>query len=253
MLDNYNLYIFLPFAFLFGISTGSFVSMASYRLPRSQEIVFKPSYCPNCSTPLRVADLVPLFSWLFQKGQCRYCHTRISVRYPLVELSMGFVFMAIVYFNGVNSNTVLLALLATELAILIVTDLEHFIIPDSIQIAMLATGMAYQFHNDSEADAVLSSIAFGLTLGLALHYGYIFFRKKDGLGFGDVKFFCVAGSWIPLLDFVPFLFLSGLMGIITGILWRLSGRGPIFPFGPAIAVSLFVNVLVPGILSRVMM
>lgn len=252
-LDGYNLIILLPLIFLLGISIGSFVTMASHRLPLSQEIVFKPSYCPHCQTRLGIPDLFPLLSWALHKGKCRHCEKPVSARYPLIELILGIVFVGIVLLRGMSVDSLLLALLATELAILIVTDLEHYIIPDSIQVALLLTGLAYRFYHGEGDENLIAGIAggmaTGLAIGLVLHYGYLHLRKKDALGFGDVKFLAVAGCWLPLTAFVPFLFFSGLIGIATGLLWRLAGRGAIFPFGPALAISLFINTLIPDMMN----
>ncbi|HEU5046990.1 MAG TPA: prepilin peptidase [Rickettsiales bacterium] len=250
---GYSPYLLLSLVFLLGICIGSFVTMASHRLPLSQEIVFKPSYCPHCHTKLGLLDLFPLLSWLWNKGKCRHCGAPVSIRYPLIELALGLAFCGIAFFHGLDINALLLMLLATELAILIVTDLEHYIIPDGVQIALLLTGLAYRFYNGGSNETLVSDlvvgIVSGLAIGLALHYGYLYLRKKDALGFGDVKFLAVAGCWLPLTAFVPFLFFSGLIGIFTGLLWRLAGRGAIFPFGPALAVSLFINVLFPDMME----
>lgn len=245
--------IFIPlFAFIIGTAMGSFVTLASYRLPRDEEIVVTPSHCAKCNARLKFPDLFPLLSWLFQKGKCRYCHASISIRYPLIELALGLIFAALAYAYGITPASVLFALLATELLILIVTDLEEFIIPDSIQVAIGITGIAYQFYKHADAEGVVASMAFGLALGLALHYGYLYICKKDALGFGDVKLLCVVGAWLPFVDFVPFLFIAGVLGTVTGLGWRVAGRGAVFPFGPALALSLFINVLFPGLLQRLL-
>jgi prepilin signal peptidase PulO-like enzyme (type II secretory pathway) len=97
----------------------------------------------------------------------------------------------------------------------------------------------------------LLSVAAGLSIGLILHYGYLFLRKKDALGWGDVKFMAMVGTWLPVHDFVTFFLFAGLMGTLTGLLWRDARRGGIFPFGPALAVSLFINELFPDIIGRI--
>ncbi len=251
MTEFHNFYILLPFAFIVGIALGSFVTMASYRLPLGSDIVFKPSYCPNCDTTLKILDLFPLFSWIFQRGKCRHCRSPISIRYPLTEFALGIVCVMLVFFYGLTISTLFFILLATELAILIVTDLEHFIIPDSLQIALFVTGIAYCIYRNTPAEGVFISVITGLSIGLLLHYGYFFLRHKDGLGWGDVKFLAVAGAWLPLSAFVPFLFGAGVIGTITGLLWRLKGEGAIFPFGPALACSLLLNVLIPDIIDKI--
>ena len=250
MFDNQSIYLILVIAFAYGIATGSFVTLVTYRLPRGQEIVFKPSYCPHCNHVLSLRDLVPLFSWLWQRGKCRYCHGPIHVRYPLIELTMGLAFVLLTYMYGANLHTVLLCTLVTELVILIVTDLEHFIIPDSIQIAIFITGIAYSFYLQRPVLEVLLGIGTGLAIGLALHYGYLYLRKKDALGWGDVKFMAMIGVWLPVHDFVTFFLLAGLIGTATGLMFQTARKGGIFPFAPALALSLLINVLYPDILGR---
>lgn len=251
MMDTDNITVILTIAFVLGACIGSFVTMASYRLPLGQDIVFKPSYCPKCYAVLTVLDLVPILSWVFQQGKCRHCQAKISARYPVIELTLGLCFTFVVWRYGVTFDTLLLLVLTAALAIMIVVDLEHYLIPDSTQVVIVVVGLVYRIYRGAGAEEILPGMAAGLALGLVLHYGYLYLRKKDALGFGDVKFLCVAGSWLPLADFVPFLFFSGLIGTITGLLWRMAGRGKIFPFGPALACSLFINVVFPGMLQRI--
>jgi Flp pilus assembly protein protease CpaA len=138
-------------------------------------------------------------------------------------------------------------LLAVVLLIMIVADLEHYIIPDSVHVVLLPLGFAYHYFHVSKPSEVLGGLGLGLALGLSLHYGYFYLRKKHGLGFGDVKFLAVAGFWLGMAPIVPFLFYAGLFGVFTGILWRTLNRGAVFPFGPALAVSLFMCIAYPEI------
>lgn len=89
--------------FLFGIQFGSFATMASYRIPRGDDIVFTPSHCPKCNHRLTILDLFPIFSWIFFRGKCRHCKAPISPRYPLIELGVG------LYATVLTYNTLLLA------------------------------------------------------------------------------------------------------------------------------------------------
>lgn len=75
-----------------GLAVGSFLNVVLWRVPRGESIVSPGSHCPSCGTPLHAADLVPVFSWVALRGRCRSCGTRISVRYPLVELGCGVLF-----------------------------------------------------------------------------------------------------------------------------------------------------------------
>jgi len=83
--------------FIFGIQFGSFATMASYRVPRGEDIIFTPSHCPKCNSRLHILDLFPIFSWLCFWGKCRYCKAKISPRYPLIETSVGLYAAALCY------------------------------------------------------------------------------------------------------------------------------------------------------------
>lgn len=232
---------------LVGLCVGSFVTMASYRLPLGQDIVRKPSHCPKCNAKLRALDLFPLLSWLFSRGRCRYCGVGVSVRYPLTELATAAAFLLVYSRYGISPHAVVLMLMATVLLIMIVADFECYIIPDSVHVALLPLGFVYHYLRVSDAGDVIGGLIAGLSLGLFLHYGYHYLRKRHGLGFGDVKFLAVAGFWLGLAPLVPFLFYSGIFGVLTGVVWRLLRRGALFPFGPALAASLFMCVVYPEI------
>lgn len=237
-------FIFILFA---GLALGSFVTCASYRLPLEQDIVKKPSFCPKCNTKLGFKDLWPLFSWLFSSGKCRHCGAKVSARYPLTEIVTATVCMLIYLRYGFTPQTLILILLAVALLIMIVTDLEHYIIPDQIHLFLLPLGVAYHTIVGTPWQDALAGLLLGLGIGLSLHYGYRWIRKKEGLGFGDVKFFAVVGLWLTPLPIVPFLFYSGLLGIVTAFIWRVLGKGKLFPFGPALAIALFACIAYPEI------
>jgi prepilin signal peptidase PulO-like enzyme (type II secretory pathway) len=235
------------FVLFCGLAFGSFVTCASYRLPLDQDIVRKPSYCPKCNVKLGFKDLWPVLSWVTSKGKCRHCAAPVSVRYPLTELATAAVFLAIYATYGLTPLSVVLALTGVTLMIMIVADLEHYIIPDQVHLALLPLALIYHYLIDTTLRDQVEGLVLGAGTGLALHYGYRWLRKKEGLGFGDVKFLAVAGLWLTLKPFIPFLFFAGLFGIVTAGLWRLLGRGELFPFGPALAASLFLCVAWPWI------
>jgi prepilin signal peptidase PulO-like enzyme (type II secretory pathway) len=232
---------------IIGLCVGSFITMASYRLPLEQGIVVKPSHCPACNHSLGFRDLFPVFSWLLSRGKCRYCSTAISVRYPLIEITTAITFLGIYLHFSISPFSLILMGMAIGILIMIVTDLEHYIIPDGIQwwLAILAIVHAWlmQLHWQP---LVIGSIA-GFVFGYILCVGYPKIRGIEGLGFGDVKFFAVAGLWLGWFNLVPFFVCSGFLGVILAIIWRALGRGKYFPFGPALGLSLFLFVAFPEI------
>ncbi len=233
-----------------GLVFGSFVTCVSYRLPLGINITTKPSYCPSCSAKLGALDLFPVFSWLASRGKCRHCKTKVSFRYPLTELVLAAWFLLIYARYGVGAEAFIFMAMAVLLLIMIVVDFEHYIIPDSVHLFLLPLGFALHYVRASDAADVIGGLCIGGGTGLLLHYGYKYLRHKDGLGFGDVKFLAVAGLWLGIKPIVPFLFFSGLFGVLTGLIWRAIGRGNLFPFGPALAVALFVSVAFPEISER---
>jgi len=237
--------ISLLFVLFSGLVFGSFVTLASYRLPLGEDILVRPSRCPKCETRLGFKDLWPVFSWLCSRGKCRHCKNPVSIRYPLTETATAALFLLIYARYDLTPPGIVLALMGVALLIMIVADLEHYMIPDQVHYMLLPLGLAWHVISGTPAVEVIGGFALGGTIGLALHHGYRLLRKKEGLGFGDVKFLAVAGLWLGMKPIVPFLFFSGLLGIITGLTWRALGKGPIFPFGPSLAVSLFVCIAFP--------
>lgn len=235
----------IPLLILFGLAFGSFATMASYRLPRGEDLVFKPSFCPSCQHVLSVWDLFPIFSWLFSKGKCRYCKTKIHIRYPLTELVMAILFVLVYCKTGISLVSLALLGLSVCLVIMTVTDIEHRIIPDSLQIAILLCGILYRYALDSEIYQYFSGLFFGLGFALALRYGFFLWKKREGLGMGDVKFFAVSGMFLGIKSFIPFLFFAGIFGIIFSLIWRKLGGEEEFPFGPALGASMLLCLLFP--------
>jgi leader peptidase (prepilin peptidase)/N-methyltransferase len=228
-----------------GLVFGSFVTCASYRLPLEIDVVRKPSYCPNCNAILKFWDLFPVFSWLFSGGKCRHCSVKISARYPLIELITAAIFFFLYLRYGLTAQGFILAATAVMLMIMIIADLEHFIIPDCVHIVLIPLALAFRFVNESLSPDILWGFGLMTALALLLHYGYSALRGRTMLGFGDVKFFAVAGVWLDLSAIPAFLFISGILGVALGLIWRALGKGQIFPFGPALAISLFICIIFP--------
>jgi prepilin signal peptidase PulO-like enzyme (type II secretory pathway) len=231
---------------LLGAAIGSFISLITYRLPNDEKIGMTRSRCTMCDATLNVKDLVPLISWLTSAGKCRHCKGKISIRYPLTEIACALGAMLAVYYYGFTLQAFAIAGLWWGIVAIFITDIEHQIILDEVQIAVALFGVMYGIATYVEFEDMLLSAAVGAGIGLALKYGFIYFRNKDGLGLGDVKFLAVAGIWLADgANFVPFLFFSGILGVISGLIWRAVKRTEHFPFGPALAIALLFCVVMP--------
>lgn len=227
-----------------GLCLGSFATALSYRLPRGISMTAKAhSACPSCGNDLGVRDLVPLFSWLLRGGRCRFCEAKISRRYPLIELGTLLLCLAFYAVYGFTPQGFVLFALAPVLAAIVAIDLEHGIIPDKLNLAVLGLGVLAFLLGPSGVEEA------GLTVGGMLAYAgaawllrrvFMAVMKREPMGLGDVKFFGAAGFWLSLdaEAAAAFMLISGVSGIALGVLWkRLSGHEE-FPFGPALVLAL---------------
>ena len=231
---------------LLGLIFGSFATLVSHRLVAGGKIAVARSRCPACKTALGARDLIPLLSWLLAKGACRHCNAAIHWRYPAIEAATAILFLLVFWRAGPTPEFIALALFATCFVIMAAVDFEHRIIPDEVQLAMAVLGLVRAFALlTTPLVEVLAGLLAGLFLGAALQKGYKWWRGRDGLGTGDVKFLCVAGIWLGAPGLAPLMLLSGLLGIATALLWRLLGRGEYFPFGPALGLATFLLVVFP--------
>ncbi len=244
--------------FVFGTIIGSFLNVCILRLPDSRSIITGPSSCPGCGARLRPIDLVPVFSYIFLRGKCRYCGSKISAQYPIVEALTGALFLLLyikfLYIAPEFICTVpVYAALISALIVLTVIDWRHMIIPDGLIIFILVVGViqlvaelidASLFEN-GWLDYVIGFFAGGLPLLLiALFCSYVL--KKEAFGGGDIKLMAAAGLVIGW----KFVITSYIIGIVTGAVFSVillstgkKKRGDVIPFGPflslGIAASMF--------------
>ncbi len=249
--------MFFPEAVLvcfLGLVLGSFATALSWRIPRGLSWVSSRSACLSCQTKLGLADLVPVFSWLASKGRCRHCGAEIGRRYPLIELGVMAACLGVYTVYGFTVEAFLIMAALPFLAALLLIDLESMILPDSLVLAAGMIGLAalvWAIWAYGGAEEWLYSRLGGAVLyvGLAALVGRTvsFFMKKEALGWGDVKFFAVAGLWLGWEALPLFLVMGGLMGLVFGLVWRFWRHDPVFPFGPALILALYSSLLWQGI------
>jgi len=226
--------------FLFGLLVGSFLNVCIYRLPLNHPVVFGCSRCPVCLKALRVLDLIPVISYLFRRGRCRYCKSFISIRYPLVEILSGCLFL-LCYVKYQFSAMFLTAIVLTSFLIVIAfIDIDCCLIFDKALIWMAFGGVTLNFwtgHGDW-ADFLIAALAGSGFLFL------IYWITGGMMGQGDAKFAFAIGLWLGTeLTFLALLlaFLLGAgIGLILFILKQKRMGEPI-PFGPFIAFGTFFS------------
>ena len=234
----------ISYIFIFGLIVGSFLNVLIDRIPKGKDIVFKPSHCDHCRRKLMVLDLIPLFSFIFLRGRCRYCRTKISLQNPLVELSCGFLFVYVFsVYSKINSDYWLLLYQWTVTAALIViftVDLKKRIIPDQIIVFLTVITFIYQLTYSRGSLFLTVAIGF-ITAGVFLFL--VLITRGRGMGLGDVKYAFFMGyylSWPKVLISFYLAFLTGaLLSLILVIMGRKSLKSTI-AFGPFLVVATFI-------------
>lgn len=209
----------------------SFFNVWSQRIGHGKSLGGR-SACPRCSQKLKTLDLIPVFSWIFLLGRCRYCHKKISQRYLLVELAMGFVFVLIAWhLNSVSLLTEIKFLSIWSLAFtcfvacfllaVFLVDLKHFIIPDRflwfLLGGILVNWMVLLVFKQYDWGDILVKISSGLGF-FGLFFLIFIMSKGKWLGFGDIKYFLVVGLLLGLKGFFVMIFLASFIGALVGIL-----------------------------------
>ncbi|OGG23685.1 hypothetical protein A3A79_00555 [Candidatus Gottesmanbacteria bacterium RIFCSPLOWO2_01_FULL_43_11b] len=212
--------------FLLGISFGSFMNVLIDRLPRGQTI-WGRSHCDHCNKKLRWFELVPIISYIGQFGRCRRCHKRLSLQYPLIELTTGFGFLLL--YPQYAFMIIFCALL-----VIFVADLKYQIIPDS----MILVGIL---------GALLSKPYFIPGIGAALFFLLLWIITKGrGMGLGDVKLGFLLGLFLGFPRIAFALYVAFLTGAIVGVILILRKRAGLkskIAFGPFLILGALISIL----------
>lgn len=228
--------------FLFGLCIGSFLNVCIYRLPASKSIVNPSrSVCPSCNQPIRYYDNIPIFSYLWLKGRCRHCSTRIPVRYAVVELMTGGVAVAVLLAFGLTLEGLIYFAFISALIVITYIDIDHKIIPDIITLPGIPIGLIASFALPAVGfkDAIVGLLAGGGSLWLVAWIYYLLTRK-DGMGGGDIKLLAMMGTIIGLKGVIFTIFMSSAVGTLVGItLMIVKGKDMKFavPFGPFLSIG----------------
>ncbi|MDY0195229.1 MAG: prepilin peptidase [Sulfurovaceae bacterium] len=219
------------FIFILGAVIGSFLNVVIYRIPLGKNIAFPPSQCPSCKTPLKWRHNIPIFSWVFLKGKCYFCHAPISKRYPIVELLGGMLFLIIFFKVGLVWNMAFIFASFASLLALSIIDFDHMAVPDSVNIAALLFALVQPDFMHAALHALIAAIGLYI-LGLIASK----LAKREAMGSADV---IVAGTMGALLGFPLFfvaLFLSAILAMIPALIY--SQRG--VPFVPFLALGTLI-------------
>lgn len=239
---NSALPIFSLFAACFGVVVGSFLNVVILRLPKDNiSIAFPASHCPVCKHPLSWYENIPILSYLLQMGKCRHCKTTIALQYPIVELLMGILTLALYSTYGFTITFASYFMLTASLLTISYIDIHLQIIPDSLTIPGILAGFIFSLVTPqvSWLDSLLGVLIGGGVLYIVA-WVYRLLRGKEGMGGGDIKLLAMLGGFLGWQSICFIIFVSSITGIIVGTLalvrknWGIKTK---IPFGPFLCFS----------------
>jgi len=241
--------------FIIGCCIGSFINVVIYRLPLNQSIVYPNSSCPKCETRIKWFDNVPIISWFLLRGKCRVCKAKISLSYPVIELSTGLLVLlninahptiyiqqpiyVILFFGSIFSAT---------LFTLSILDFKYFWLPKSLTLGGTLLGITLSLYIDIlNGFYQFSYSIYTITASL---FGFAFFNllsrigkkifNKPVIGGGDAKLSAMIGSWLGIQGLfisIWLAFISAGIFVILGLIFKKIKRNQKLPFGVFLALS----------------
>lgn len=227
-----------------GMILGSFASMCIYRIPRKEDIIFKRSHCTSCGMELKAEDLIPIVSFLINRGKCRYCKEKVDSAYLLIEIISLIISVIIYKLYGLNIEYFLLMVIMTILLIISFIDLKHLIIPDMLVLSILISAlikMVYVFRY-YDLDYYISQSIKGFIF-ILVTYLIIYTLSKGSLGHGDIKLSLALSFLFSLRESVNSFLTAYIIAAfvsVTLIVFKKKKLKSVIPFGPFISVSFFI-------------
>ena len=233
-------------SFIFGTILGSFYNVVAYRLPKGESIIYPSSHCPNCNHKLGPSELIPIFSFLFQKGKCKNCKQKISWFYTIFEFITGVLFsLCFIKFHDSNMFFVNLVFIST-LIIVFISDYQTMIIPDEVIITstilisiLLLIFSGYKVLLNSLLNALLS---FAFMFLLKKLGDFLF--KKESMGGGDKKLLFVFGVVLGLEKAIISIFLGAIIALPISLIQLKKDSNHIIPFGPFLSIAALILLFV---------
>lgn len=226
--------------FIIGLIFGSFFNVVGLRVPQQLSFSTGRSSCPHCHTPLKSYELIPVISYLLQRGKCRHCQTRISWIYPTIELLTGCLFAFSVYQLGFQIELIVALLFVSLLMIIFVSDITYMVIPNKVLLFFLPW---FVLLRGIEPLTPWTSSIYGALVGAGI-IAVIILLSKGGMGGGDLKLFGVLGIVLGLKQILLTFFLACIIGALISIflmLFKKVDRKQAVPFGPYIVVAAMIT------------
>lgn len=237
--------IYLILFFIYGLIFGSFFNVVGSRLPNGESIILPPSHCNSCGHKLTILELIPVLSYIFQRGKCKKCGVKLSLMYPLYELFCGIIFALCYYRFGLTKEIIVPLTFISMLLIIIVSDIEYMIIPDEVLIffgILLLIEICIINGFTSLLYSVLYGIgAFLIMLLIKLLGDHLF--KKESMGGGDIKLMFFFGLCTNLSNAIFSIFVGSVLGLPISLIILKLKKTNIIPFGPFLSLGIIIIML----------
>lgn len=264
--------LFIVIAVILGLIIGSFLNVVIYRLPKMMENEWRQEYqayfspdgtaqapakfnlatprsaCPSCNAMVQARDNIPVLSWLLLKGKCRNCRTRISARYPLVELLTAVMSAVVAWQLGFGIAAIVFIVITWALITLTFIDIDKMLLPDQITLPLLWFALLFSLSDSAfvnPAQAMVGAAAGYLSLW-SVYWLFKLLTGKEGMGYGDFKLLAIFGALLGWQQLPLIILLSSLVGAVVGITLlsvQDKDRSTPIPFGPYIAAAGWIAML----------
>ncbi len=226
--------------FIAGSIVGSFLNVCIHRLPRGESIIRPSSRCPGCGKAIPWYDNIPIFSFLLLGARCRFCKTRIRIRYFIVEVLTAALFLILYLYFGLSAKFFANLVFASLLIIATFADFEHQEIPDQVSIGGICAGvMSSLFTGLTFLGSLIGALTGGAIIYLAGVLGKAAF-KKEAMGGGDVKLMAMIGAFLGWKLVILTFFIAPFFGAIVGITLKIRTGQEVIPYGPYLSLGALI-------------
>ncbi len=240
---NYLVYMIL---FLLGSAVGSFLNVLIDCLPFDKKFINRRSVCDHCHKILSPIDLIPVFSYLFLFGKCRFCGKKINIQYPLVELTTGLLFLfSFHYYFSITSYVLALIIISLSVAIFMI-DLKYSLVLDALSYPAIFFALGYTiFNNLQDPRIILNNVLGSLLAGLFFWFLWAVTKGK-GMGEGDILIAIFIGLLTGYPVILVALLIAFLTGSLVGVILILLGRKKMkseIAFGPFLIAGAYLALI----------
>ena len=228
---------------ILGLVVGSFLNAVIYRLKVGVSFLKGRSYCPFCEHDLTFWDLIPLFSFVFLKGKCRYCQKPISWQYPLVELATALAFLLLIWHFGLGYEFFVYLIYTCFLLVIFTYDLRYYLIPDKVSLPAMVVAFLLSFF---VLKISLISLLGGALIGGGFFLVQFVVSKGKWIGGGDIRLGILMGVMLGYQQLLVALFIAYLLGSFIGLGLIIFGKKKLrsqVPFGTFLSLATFIAFL----------